>query len=258
MKSLDGPRRRPAIEGESNFRDLGGYRASDGRRVRWGAIYRSGGLSRLTDAGVEDMARLGLKTVCDFRSQEERRVHPSRLPASNPPEVDALAIRPKEGAQMRDLVLSGKATPDDVAGAYRAIYRAYVLDHAAQYAAMFRHLGDAASFPLMFHCAAGKDRTGVAAALILTALGVPRETILADYLLTNKHFTYRPRREDAGGVLNQVPEDLRATFVAARQDYLEAAFAAVEEVHGSLDEYLRDAIGLSDDARQRLCGFLLK
>jgi protein-tyrosine phosphatase len=258
MDSLSDPRRRPAIGGESNFRDLGGYRADNGRRVRWGAVYRSGGLARLTDEGVDDLARLGLKLVCDFRAADERKVHPSRLPAGNPPAVDRLPIRPKEGAQMRDLVLSGKATPDDVAAAYRAIYRAYVLDHAVQYAALFKHLADGASYPLVFHCAAGKDRTGVAAALILTALGVPWETVLADYLLTNEYFSYRPRRGNGGDVLDSVPEELRATFVAARQDYLETAFAAANEVYGSLDAYLRDALSVSDAVRDGLRSHLLE
>ena len=253
MDSLTDPRRRPSIDGESNFRDLGGYEAADGRRVRWGAVYRSGGLSRLTDAGVEDLAGLSLKVVCDFRSDEEREVYPSRLPADDPPAVAHLGIRPKEGAQMRDLVLSGKAKPEDVAAAYRSIYRAYVLDHAAQYADLFRYLGDAGSFPLVFHCAAGKDRTGVAAALILTALGVPRETILADYLLTNDVWRYR-----GGGGVDTVPQELRETFVAARRDYLEAALGAVHEVHGTVDAYLRDALGVSESARGRLRDHLLE
>ncbi len=257
MDSLTDPRRRPAIDGESNFRDLGGYGTADGRRVRWCALFRSGGLSRLTDAGVADLAGLNVKTVCDFRSDEEREVHPNRLPADNPPTVVHLGIRPKEGGKMRDLVLSGRARPEDVVAGYRTIYRAYVLDHAAQYADFFRQLADAGNYPLVFHCAAGKDRTGVAAALILTALGVPPETILADYLLTNDVWEYRGGG-DGGGVIDTVPEELRATFVAARQDYLGAALDAVYTAHGSVEAYLRDALGLDAAAQERLQSHLLE
>ena len=194
------------------------------------------------------MAGLNVKTVCDFRSDEEREVHPNRLPANNPPTVVHLGIRPKDGGKMRDLVLSGRARPEDVVAGYRA----YVLDHAAQYADFFRQLADAGNYPLVFHCAAGKDRTGVAAALILTALGVPPETILADYLLTNDVWEYR------ASVVGTVPEELRATFVAARQDYLGAALDAVYTAHGSVDACLRDALGLDDAARERLRGHLLE
>ncbi len=244
--------RRPPLEGATNFRDLGGYPTKDGRSVKWGLLCRSNGLFALTDADLDYLARLKVRLVCDFRSREEQTTAPSRLPADDPPEVLSLSVRPEAGDRLRVLALSNGAQAADIVAAYAEIYRAYARDHHAQFGAFMARLTEAESYPAVFHCMAGKDRTGFAAAMILAALGVPDEVIFDDYLLTNTHWNLKARFPDA------MDEEAQAAFGAARREYLEAAFDELHRSHGSLDAYVREALGVSGAARENLRAHLLE
>ena len=243
---------RTPLEGATNFRDLGGYPTRDGRTVKWGLLFRSNGLFALTGADLDYLARRKFRLVCDFRAVEEQTTAPSRLPADDPPEVLSLSVRPEAGDRLRVLALSGGTQVTDIAAAYAAVYRAYARDHHDQFGALLARLADAESYPAVFHCMAGKDRTGFAAAMILAALGVPNEVIFEDYLLTNTHWRLNARFPDA------MDEEVQAAFGAARREYLEAAFDELQRSHGSLDVYLRDALGLSDAAREKMRAHLLE
>ena len=173
------------LQGGQNFRDLGGYRTRGGKTVRWGMLYRSGSMHFLTPADFDYLARRGIRTVCDFRSTKERSGEPVVWPAGKAPhvladdyEMDTRALAPK--ADHMPTAAEAKAT-------MTATYPQLLKQFNSQYRRMFGELL-AGRVPLAFNCTAGKDRTGVAAALILTALDVPRETVIADYLLTNKYF----------------------------------------------------------------------
>ena len=176
---------RTPLEGATNFRDLGGYRTGDGRTVKWGMLFRSNGLYALTDGDLDYLTRRKFRLVCDFRSAEEQTTAPSRLPADDPPEMLSLSVRPEAGDRLRVLAMSGGTRVADIVAAYEAVYRAYARDHHGQFGAFLARLADAESYPAVFHCMAGKDRTGFAAAMILAALGVSSEVIFEDYLLTN-------------------------------------------------------------------------
>lgn len=244
--------RRAPLEGATNFRDLGGYPTRDGRTVKWGLLFRSNGLFALTGADLDYLARRKFRLVCDFRAVEEQTTAPSRLPADDPPEVLSLAVRPEAGDRLRVLAMSGGTTLADIVAAYEAVYRAYARDHHDRFGALLARLADADSYPAVFHCMAGKDRTGFAAAMILAALGVPDDVIFEDYLLTNTHWRLNARFPGT------MDKEAQAAFGAARREYLEAAFDELHRSHGSLDVYIRDALGLSDAARENMRTHLLE
>jgi len=253
--------RRLPVEGAANLRDLGGYATSDGRSLRWGALYRSDALADLSDADVAYLGRLGLRQVVDFRSEAERERDPDRLPTG--PRVVLLPIA-GEGLDPRDLqdrLLAGDVSAEEAAAWLVEGNRAFVDEFRETYGTFLRDLADPDHLPTLFHCTAGKDRAGYGAALVLLALDVPRETALHDYLLTNA-FT----EDKARGLLRMIrivslfradPDDVRPLF-EARESYLGAAFAEIDERYGGTDAYLRDALGVDAALRERLRANLLE
>lgn len=182
VRTADGGQARVAerllpLQGGRNFRDLGGYRSADGRQVRWGRIYRSGVMVGLTPADMTYLSDLGLQVVCDLRSRQERTAQPNPFLKDPSPEV--------VGTDYDMMHMSGFMKATNRAGAVDAFAQSYVdftETLTPQYTDMFARL--LRREVLAFNCSAGKDRTGMAAALILSVLGVPRKTILADYALT--------------------------------------------------------------------------
>lgn len=248
------PERRLPLEGASNFRDLGGYETEDGRRVRWRKVFRSGALDRLTDADLAALDDLGLKSIVDLRHADELALYPTRLSPARPATIHHLPIRPKVPGGYRERIEAGEEDAGNLALQYMTeAYRCYVRDHADAYQGLMQRLVDPANHPLVFHCAAGKDRTGFAAALILMTLGVPEETIYEDYLATNTYWT-----EGGVRVQSDIPEPARKQLIAANDAYLRAAIETLHEVHDSLDAYLRGPLGLSKEDVARLRDLLLE
>jgi len=240
-----------ALRGVSNLRDMGDYPASDGRRVRRGLVYRSAALDKIDEPDTDAFLALGLRTICDFRSPQERDAAPYRRPVGCQAIIHTLEIVSGVGPAMRDLMHSGQATPD----AYRALltqgYRGYVREHTESYRALFARLLDPASYPILFHCSAGKDRTGMAAALLLTALGVDADTVRADYLLTNEHW------HGNSPFARSAPAELVTTIIRADERYLAAAFDAIAEDHGTVEAFLEARLGLDAARRTALQNLLL-
>jgi len=231
------------LEGVSNLRDLGGWATRDGGRVRRGHVFRSAALHGLTAADIAALQALGLRHVVDFRADGERTRWPTRMTEVT---IHELTIAPTIGASLRDLVADPNATSADVVRVMRAAYGAYVSDWHHRYRAMFDLLLHDEPAPLLFHCTAGKDRTGVAAMLLLAALGVDEETIHHDYLATNR--LWRRDAEVAAG-LSPVVAD---TLLSVQPAFLEAAFEAIHASHGSIDAYLSDRLGLHEVRRAAL------
>lgn len=249
------PSRRIALEGASNFRDLGGYQTEDGRQVRWRRVFRSGALDKLTGADLETIADLRLRTVCDLRHAREQEASPSRLPRGAPPETVNLPILTTANAKLR-AVLAEAHAPDAAAAAKAALaesYGCYVRDHADTYRGLMHRLADQANHPLMFHCSAGKDRTGFGAALILMTLGVPEEVVYEDYRLTNTYWTEGRQR-----VAGDMPEAVRDAVIAADDVYLRAAIDMLHELHESLEDYLAGPLAMDADDVTRLRALLLE
>ena len=240
-----------ALDGAPNFRDLGGYETVDGRRVKWGQFYRSDDLAALTDADLEKVAGLGLQLVCDFRSESEKEAEPDRLPATSPPEVADLAIG-AESFMVKDLrerISSGDLEGLDLRAMMIEGNRQFATTFSPQYAAMFERLTEAENRPALVHCTAGKDRAGFASAMILSVLGVPRETVMEDFLLTN-HYTRRATERQLFMIelfsLFRVDSEALRPLFGVEPAYLEAAFEAIDAQWGDFDTYRREALGLDD------------
>ncbi|WP_322966147.1 tyrosine-protein phosphatase [Sphingomonas fuzhouensis] len=228
------------LQGGRNFRDLGGYRTSDGRTVKWGLLYRSGQMHDLTPADYVALQKRGIRTVCDFRDTRERTAEPTLWPAGQRPKV----LSDDYALDMRSLMLPGDPatwTHEQVVTAMTATYPKLLAQFNGQYRRMFAELlaGDA---PLAFHCTAGKDRTGVAAALLLTALGVPRATIVADYLLSNQHMAPAPAHPT--GFWAKLSPEAARTFAGVDRRYIDAVFAVTDRHPGGTMGYLKDELGL--------------
>ena len=239
----DSPARSVPLQGASNFRDLGGYVGAQGRPVQWCKLFRSDHLGDLDAADIAQLDSLGLTRVCDFRGVVERAAHPCAMPGLA---VHALSIEPTVVQALEDFALRNKGIQEaDAVRLMQQTYRAFVTDNSARYAELFGHLlhSDA---PLVFHCTAGKDRTGFAAALILSALGVSRDDIMQDYLLTNQ--LYKPPAMVGG----DAPPEVRAAVRRVQPDYLQASLDVVDADFGGMDRYLEKALGLAADDLKRL------
>ena len=236
------------LQGGQNFRELGGYATKDGRLVRWGLLYRSGSMHFLTDADYAYLGKLGIRTVCDFRDTHERSVEPAMWPSGQAPQIFADDYHMDTGAI--GLTAPGHAlTTEDARAILAGIYPKLLVQFNSQYRRMFAELL-AGRAPLAFNCTAGKDRTGIAAALLLTALGVPRDTVIQDYVLTNRYFDpSKVVRGDnsASKQWTSLPAPVVKAFMEANPAYIEAAFRVMDAHRDGVDGYLRDELGLSHD-----------
>ena len=237
------------LSGASNFRDLGGYVTQGGRHVRWRRIFRSDHLAGLTQQDMQLLTGLGLARAVDFRGQAESAALAYKLPAVH---YHALPIEPTVVQRAKEMALAGHQMTEQVAvQLMQDTYRAFVSDNTRQFASLFDCLliSDAT---LVFHCTAGKDRTGFAAALVLLALGVPQDLVMQDYLLTNGLYR-RP-----AGLVSSAPEDVLNVIWRVQEDFLQAALQAVERDHGGLLPYLSGRLGVNDTARKRLAELYLQ
>jgi len=245
MQTAD--RRRILFEGAVNFRDLGGYPAGEGRRTRWERVYRADNLAGLTEGDLARLDALGLRTLIDFRLPIERQMSPNRLPPGSSIRQAELGFMPAGTLDMLRAVKSGALAADEIERRVIAQYRLFCVDHVEEYRQTFAIALDADSYPLLMHCTSGKDRTGFAAALLLMALGVERETVLEDYSLSNLYRRHVPQLLGP-----KTSEEVVALLMAAQPKYLEAAFDEIDRVHGSFDDFLDAALGVDDSARLRL------
>ncbi|MGH6715003.1 MAG: tyrosine-protein phosphatase [Bradyrhizobium sp.] len=238
----DVPARHLDLEGASNFRDLGGYPAVEGRTVRWRMLFRSNHLGRLTEADAAIVRGLGVRSAFDFRGLEERAGAACGLTEI---EVHSLPIEPTVVAALKARLAAGSLSAPVALEIMRESYRNYVRLNTHSFRALFVHLLDDRA-PLVIHCTAGKDRTGLACALVLHALGVPDEVIAGDYLLTNRFY----RRDSSSGT--GLPDDVRAAIGSVEASFLAAAFEAIRVDYGDLENYLLDGLGIRERERASL------
>ncbi len=240
-----------ALEGATNFRDLGGYEAVDGRRVRWRRLFRADGLHGLTPADHRTLEALGIEEALDMRYGPERAGEPARLPESAASVHIGLPEAP--GVSLLETLNLGGVSSAEVAKSWLTrSYAGYPEKYAPACRAILCRLVAVDAPPLLFHCTAGKDRTGFAAAVVLEALGVPRETIMEDYLLTNRHWD-RGNREPEG-----LPREIYEPVFSAREEYLSASWATLDREHGGLEGWLDRAVGFGAGERERLKAALLE
>ncbi|MGE5830546.1 MAG: tyrosine-protein phosphatase [Micromonosporaceae bacterium] len=255
----------------ANARDLGGHVSADGRRVRHRVLYRADALHRLTEADVTAVGALRLASLIDFRHPHEvELVGPDRLPEPPPRRVVSLPLFNAEHDVFTTVtaVLNGAGGEASVTAlrdggpvlAMRELYRWFVEAPVARqvFGAALRLIADEDALPLLFHCTAGKDRTGWLATLVLSALGVDRAAVTDDYLRTNDLnasniayvlATLAGRIDDPG---------LLIPLLQARHEYLDEAFAAAERRYGSIEGYLTGGLGLEPEILDRLRANLLE
>lgn len=241
------------LEGIFNLRDLGGYSTVDGKTVREGCLFRSDELHALTEADVEIVKALGVRVLFDLRNQVERDLHPN--PAFDDVIVHERQAPPQDssGMTLEEKLAAGEApaqADDDEFGGIYVILLTYLRDelrHIVELAA------EADEKPLLFHCVAGKDRTGITAAILLGLLGVDDETILDDYELTTQLWTPK-RMEQLADLIaeHNLDADNLYKMVSARRPVLAQAIEHIHAEYGGFADYAQQALGVTPETIARL------
>jgi protein-tyrosine phosphatase len=215
------------MEGAYNVRDVGGYKTNEGKSVKWGKVFRSGDLNTLSYNDIQYLENIGIKTVVDFRSNSEKLAAPDTnlVTVANRLEypIDPGSITALATASGMDYLIE--------------MNKVFATDFQAEYKNFFTVLMDETKLPLLFHCSAGKDRAGFATAMFLSALGVDRETVIQDYLLSAIYV------EEKYAALVAAQPELSPMFTVYRE-YIEAAFDTIDNQYGGVERYLSEQLGV--------------
>lgn len=249
------------LPGLINFRDLGLYSAIDQqsriRQVKLGSLYRSGHFNELEDVSRHVLNEKQIDLVFDFRSTKERMKKPNRLELSTKPESIEMDIDPGSGASflrvLQQAEYKGNMNAQHMEEMMCAMNRSLVSDHAEVYRYFFQHLLVRQPKTIVIHCASGKDRTGIAVALLLSALGVDRQTIIDDYLLTNaclnvQHHVSRAMADFDPGYQSRMSEDVMSAMYGVKLHYISAAFDEIDKRYSNIQNYLQQQMALDNSA----------
>ncbi|MDA0820853.1 MAG: tyrosine-protein phosphatase [Proteobacteria bacterium] len=239
------------FEGAVNVRDLGGIPVGNRAITRFGVIYRGDGLVGLSDADLERFSALGIRSIVDLRSEDERAKAPDRLPLHEPPEIHACGFLPQGSIEMfhgvNELGADGAAAFELM----RSNYARIPFEHTAEFSEVLHFLLEHERMPHFIHCSFGKDRTGLVAAFILLALGVSVEEVVVDFEMTKVAMDnldiFDPRAK---------PDAIEA-IMAAPAGYLLASLNAIDEHYGEFNGYLSRALKFGPQERQRLAELML-
>jgi protein-tyrosine phosphatase len=230
------------LQGAVNFRDIGGYQTKEGKKVKLGLLYRSAALNTLTDADVAKIASLNIKYDFDFRGPYEVKTAPDKIPAGTT--RISLPAGSENIGDSNYLKNMGSYIKSD---SFLIRFYTVLTPFKERYAPLFDSLlVNKNASPMLFHCTAGKDRTGIAAAFILYALGVDEETIFNDYEATN----YYRRNENAKSIQQMtkfygVDEKMARNLMGAKKEYIQATFDTIKTQYGSMEHYLEAVLGLN-------------
>ncbi|WP_326649514.1 MULTISPECIES: tyrosine-protein phosphatase [unclassified Streptomyces] len=249
----------------ANLRDLGSIALAGGGSVRSGLAFRSGMLDRFDAAADPVVAALGIRTVVDFRTEAERRSRPDRVPAGGrlllaDVFADQVAFGRTPAAAQLKQVLSDPAFAERELGGGRAqelfarTYRAFVGSDSARhaYGAFLGELAEEGAGPLLFHCTAGKDRTGWATTILLTLLGATPETVEAEYLSVNTAVRQAFASLVEGFTAQGGDPEIALAVIGVFPEYLAAALDEVAARHGTMERYVREGLGVPPEAIERI------
>ena len=244
------------LEGAHNFRDLGGYETTCGRRLKWGKLYRSGKLSRLTGEDQAKVQGLGLTLVCDFRQVVEQALEPTFLGQDSDHSVASLPVTPGSNTNFIENLHQGIIVVEDASEFMQDMNRDMVASQLPQYAEMFR-LILSENNPTLIHCAAGKDRTGFGSALILDVLGVDESVIVDDYLLTNRHLPIDEEIARMSGEFTDhagaaVSDEVLRPMMEVRPEYILACFEEIRKRYRSKEHFYETALDLDKSKMELL------
>ncbi|MCL2481325.1 MAG: tyrosine-protein phosphatase [Spirochaetaceae bacterium] len=218
------------LQGAYNFRDMGGYATQEGKKTKWGIIYRADELCRLSEEDLEILKDLNIKTIIDFRALEEAVKSPDQKPVTLIKNFNLPIVFGSMDSLMKSIELTGEKL-------MMQINSSAIEEAQEQYTEFFKIISDPSNLPLIFHCAGGKDRTGIAAALFLSLLGVDRETIYKDYLLSAELI-----QKKYLGLMEKNPK--LAPGFTVKKDYLKAAFDTMENKYSGVESYLLNQLGV--------------
>lgn len=249
-----------------NFRDFGGYPTQNGVKIKSGLLYRSGTLYKASDADLDQLSALGIKTIIDLRSKREHERRPDRLPNNSQITVIHLPIQVKQHpdsgltAQLFSFAF-GKKRKLDFSAVIQTGYREFVTDFHLAFGHILKVTLNAENLPLLIHCSAGKDRTGLACCIIQQLLGMSYAQVLHDYLLSNElSRAYRSemfRKLRLLALIGITQKRLQPLF-EVREDYLGAAFEQIEKDHTTFENYVRNKLRFSPEDQVQLQELLLE
>lgn len=251
------------LSGVANFRDIGGYQTSDGRTLKRHVIYRSGELSGATSHDQQILTSLHLRYEIDLRTDTERTESPSRW-GKRPPEVISISVgMPRNSDPVRSLNTAELGSASQARSYMQRTTAQLAIDGAADIGQVMRRLSEGDE-PALIHCSAGKDRTGVTVAVLMTLLGVPRDQVDREYVKSNEaadqQLERAKAREQSGAsirITNFAPDVLR-TMMGADASYLDAAFSAIDRQYGSFDAYTKNGLKITSQQIQALRARLLE
>ena len=226
-------------------------------------LYRSDHLKRVSIRNAEAVAALGVKRVYDLRTEWERERDPPRLAEVTSLEVVSLPVDCEliDPYAVARRILGGDVEEGDFKGLMLECYRNYALNFTSEWSSLLRDMAEPGGLPALIHCTYGRDRTGVSVAILLRSLGVPQETVLEDYLLSNKFWESEASRLScfaSCASFFQTPRSEVRALMEVRPEYLEAAFAAIDQKYGSFEGYLHEGLGIDEATLERLRSALLE
>lgn len=247
------------FRGTLNFRDLGGYPTTDGRRTKWGKIYRSDHLRKFRKAEYPYFDTLNIKTICDFRGHSVAKRFPNNLPKNNNIKTHRLPIV-SEGLEMRELrtkILRNELEDFDAKKILLHAYSEFIHHAVPRFKVVFNEL-KAGNYPILLHCTAGKDRTGFVSAIILSLLGVPKEIVFKDYLASNYFRKAETEKYlERGRIITKDVEKL-LPLMEIQADYLQSAFDTIEREYGTVEEYIKQEMEFTAEEVEALREALLE
>jgi protein-tyrosine phosphatase len=251
-RARPGQDRALGLSGSPNFRDAGGYGTVDGERLAWGRLFRSGHLARLTPQDETRLAAIELELVVDLRRVDERESEPSKLPGC----VTVVGANITPGSHA-SVIYSDSTQLGGAAAMFefmRDINREFVASQSHHFAEVFARMLDVGAQRVLFHCSAGKDRTGFAVAMLQLALGVDQADIEADYLLSQHYYLPEDHLTRVRGKypVEHLSDDDLVPMLSTEIDYLRTALQAIDEGWESRDEYLHKGLGLGAAERREL------
>ncbi|MDR1436932.1 MAG: tyrosine-protein phosphatase [Candidatus Symbiothrix sp.] len=236
-----------------NCRDMGGYSNKNKKQTKWGKLYRSGTLSLANTHDINILRRLKIKTIIDFRTERDSYAHPLKY---KPEQVFNLPLRGSNYNAFFDEILSGKMKRNDIITHSQDVFSFLLENNSDYFIKMFDILLDENNYPLVFFCSLGKDRSAIAAALILAALDMDRETILNDYLLSNDLINFPALVKNADSFEPEIQETITALF-SANREFLVYALDRIDREYGSLQTFLEKELQLTGKKREKLKSLLL-
>ncbi|ANE48661.1 protein tyrosine phosphatase [Paenibacillus swuensis] len=252
--------RKVNLQGAFNFRDLGGYRTTDGKTVKWGKLYRAEELGHLTPKDLAYVERMGLKTNVDYRNDSEVKAMPDPV-LKGVKYVRTDQGNTGSGADLNSIMASGMLKDEQTAVGLLVMGNKSMIEKPEPYVTLMELLNEKNNMALVQHCTAGKDRTGVGSAVILLALGVDEKTVMEDYLLSN---VYRAEANKMmiEGVKQKVKDENMVKAITAlmgvQKEFLGAAIQEMKTKYGSIDVFLEQGLGITKQERAQLKAMYLE